>query len=247
MNRRFIALGLALFLASPAMAQVQSKTAHFQGAVDLDATSYTYCVVSTQGGPWTAPQDGRVSIKTSGSSATVTAVTAATNPFEQITVGDILYLRHRNDKADIRYVTAKATNDSVTVNTAIDISSGVPFSWQDVTCGTGVTAGWIPANEWHEINVIWQIDQMNATSIDVIIHGRDETLGPVPTTIYPDPADSASTIECKKGNFTAINTCKLVVTGVWDFIRIGFKINTDDGSDTGADAESITASLRGRR
>lgn len=239
-----------LLWASSVSAQVVTQRAHFQGANDLDATSYTYCIATGNSGPLGTPFDGRVNVKTTGSSTTITAVTVGSGPFDKVTVGDILFLRSQNTTPDIRYVTAKTSADTVTVNSAINIENsgaGRPFGWYDVTCGTSASDGWMPVSQFSLVKVLFRIDQMNATSIDAIIEGRDDTLNPQPTLLYPDPADAASTNECKKGNFTDVNGCAVVVTGIWDAIRIGFKINTDDGSDTGADAESITASINARR
>lgn len=240
--KRFM-LAVLLSLALPAAAGEQV----YVRELDLDATSYTHC--ST-----TSTTAGRGRIVNAGSSTTITTVNSVSG-FGQLRAGDEIFVtipvagvmtRTR------RVISAPSSggHSSIVLTAALDLSgngtSGFAWDFALVSCGTGAEDGWLLSAQALWTDVTWQVDQLNVTGgIDVRVQCRGT--GPTATaavTVYPDPANSASTDECKKGNFTAVNACRLIVTGHWSQCRIGFKIGTnDDGGDTGANAESISAFL----
>lgn len=247
MKRLLIGL-LLLFLPALASAQDMRKAA-FVTDYDLDSASYIYCVTTGRDAdPYGPPRQGQTAIETSGSSTTVTAVTAGTNPFALLAVGDVILVQTAPGTTATRYITAKASADSITVNTAVnlDIDGGYSFTWFQVTCGTAATSGWIDVAPYSIVTVTWQIDQMNAASIDVLAEGEVLGRGSGPVQFFP-PSPTGTGV-CETGNFTAVRTCHIQISDSgFDRVRIGFRVNTDDGGDTGANAEDITAHLSVRK
>lgn len=232
------ALAILLFLLAGSV-EAQRK-GQFIVDYPLDATSYTYCAATNNNGQVSTmtPIPGAAAIKTTGSSAAVTAVTALTSPFANVAANDILAVRRNDGSTDLRRVTVRTDADNVTVASVVDWSDGFGFGYYDVTCGTGAESGWAVVSGAETRLVEWHVKQLVVTGgIDVRVQGRNRSLDSQPITLYPDPANSASTDECKKGNFTAVNSCSLVVTGAYDQLRIGFKIGTSD------DAITITAGV----
>lgn len=240
---KWIRVLLALLIAAPSFAQTTTPKAVFVTAYDLDATDPTYCVTTGQNGnPWAAPRVGPSNIKTSGSSATVTEVTTDSLPFALLGVGDQIFVN-----GNVRYITAKASGASITVNSAVNIENsgaGYPFQWNDVACGTAATDGWIPVNGASVIKVSVQVDQLNVTGgINVTIQCKDNTHDTVPITIYPDPNDSSAE-ESHTMNYTAVQANSYSVPVPWDACRVGLEIGTaDDGGDLTTNAEDITATI----
>lgn len=239
MMRRWFALAL-LLLAPAASAQNESKGQLFYDYDLDDATNYVYGAMRTAGASSgdTLPVYGspilvNTRIKTTGSSTSVTAETAATNPFTDVAVGDVLAVRRADGTTDLRRVTVRTDANNVTVDTAVDWSSGFSFGYYDFTSGTAGTSGWFSVRGSTDTWLRWHVKQLTVTGgISVRVQCRTATLDPQVVTVWPDPTNSASTDECKKGNFTAVTDCALGVTGVWDDCRLGFKVGTSDGSIT---------------
>lgn len=247
MRFRAILAALVALLAIPAHA---ADKATFVTVYELDATDPTYCVTTgTNGDPFGAPIQVTPRIETSGSSTTVSAVTASSAPFARLAVGDQVIASTGVGSAEsIRYITAKASDDSVTVNAAVnwDIDGGVTFKWRKVTCGTTAASGWIDVGG-REVRVFVDVNQLNVTGgINITVEGKLNSADTQVYTIYPDPDDSTSASECKEGNATAARHCVYVVPAGFDAIRVGFEIGTadDGGGDAGANAESVSAHLR---
>jgi hypothetical protein len=241
-----------LLVVTPVFAQTGAQPkAVFVTAYELDATDPTYCVTTGKdGNPWNGAREGKgtggSNIKTSGSSTTVTEVATDSLPFTLLSVGDQIFVN-----GNVRYITAKASGASITVNAAVNIENsgaGYPFQWNKRSCGTTAADGWMSVAGTTEITVKIQVDQVVVTGgVNVTIQCRDNTHDTVPFTIYPDPNDT-STEECHTLNFTAVAACAYIVPGSWDSCRVGVEIGTaDDGDDLTTNAEDITATIHVRR
>lgn len=220
---------------------------------DLDATAVTYFKLSGEGNN-TGTIAGTKPITTSGSSTTVAAVTADDLPFRDLGVGDVLFVQRSADlTTDIRWITAKASGDSVTVNAAVnwEQTGGFAFRWLDFSSGTADTDGWLDYSSCGTGMLTWQLDQMNATSVDVRVEAKVDSLDTKPVVIYPGESS-----DCGAGGTLASGYCQFGTAGItarfflvmgqgehYDAVRVGMKINTDDGGDTGANAEMITITL----
>lgn len=232
---------LALVLLAP-VARAAERT--YVNQYDLDqvsASAYIYCASGeyVQG-------SGRVI--TSGSSTTITTVNS-TSGFGPLRAGDELFFIISGVETR-RVISAVASTSSLTVTAAVDLSAlgagGYMWKYRRVSCGTTASDGWLTtAGAKQPFEVRWQVEQVSVTGgVDVRVECRGSTFTEA-YNVYPDPANSASTNECLKGNFTAAKRCDLLVYGAWSQCRIGLKIATDDtpGGDTGADAENISALL----
>lgn len=245
MRRAVLAL-LFLLLAPAARAADVVLSVPLVAGYDLDSTSLIYCNSVGEGGAvLAAPRLMKEKVKTSGSSTTVTSNTASAGAFTLVAVGDLLWFP-RTEAAQLangaavgawRYVTARASADSITVDTAIDLSSGYGFGWRDVTCGTSATSGEVPVVGFDAINFVGQIDQISVTGgIDYVVECRAE-----------GPAATWATI-IGPTNKTATWAGGNVAYEPWAYCRIGWKIGSaDDGSDTGANAEKVAAYFTGTK
>jgi hypothetical protein len=248
-----------LLLAAPAAAQ-GVKTAQFATRYDLDAAALTYCVVKgTNGDPYGANYTGGPGklIETSGSSTTVTAVTAGTLPFDSLGVGDLIFVQTSTTNTDIRVVAAKASGDSITVDVAVDWSagSGFTFSWRDLVCGTTANDGWIDVSGLSGDKVITlQWDQGDlATGLLWQIECKTQGFNQLANKVYP--GESA---DCGGGALTS-GQCLIAVAdvgtsaarvSVWlpeyeSACRVGILRSGNDTSEAGTNLDQINIAIAG--
>lgn len=244
---------LLLFLPLFASASEQ-RVGTYAYKYDLDSTSVIYCALWGQQG--TAMSfggggiPGLVPILTSGSSTSVAAVTAGTNPFTNVGVGDVIIVR-RETAVDVVYVTARADADNITVDTAVNwqnSGAGRAFSWLDLRCGTAATDGWIDVAGAQDKKFTFEYNQGDST-VDVRLECQDESIAANPVVAYPGETDG-----CGAGGTLASGYCQFASAGVgitnrlsivsyepWSRCRFGIKINGSDTSDAGANLEQISA------
>jgi hypothetical protein len=203
----------------------------------------TYCTLSGQGSdPFAGPYPGRGQIETSGSSTTVTGVNAADDVFTDIGVGDVLFTRTGAGVTSLRVVTAKASVDSITVNTAIDLTGGVNWTYKKLACGTSATDGWIDATG-DTVQLTVQYDAGDLDTLDVSWFCREAAPGSGAIRVYPGPAS-----DCGDGTLSG-TVCTFATTGqglavkipnnVFSACRVGLKY----GSTDGATREEVTATI----
>lgn len=237
--RRALLTLCALLTGAPLFAQAsQQAKAYFVSGYDLDATSYTYCVTTGKlGDPWGPARESKAQVETSGSSTTVTAVVADSLPFADLGVGDVLYFQTAPGTTALRYITAKASGDSITVSSAIDLSagSGFNFTWRDVACGTTAADGWINVSGY-DAKIVTYIENLSvdAGGMDFRWECRDHTDDTNIITVYPETNYAAEDGAGPGGR-------AVVITEPWDQCRVGMKLTDDDNTDTGADIEIIHA------
>ena len=231
--RRLLTLALILV---PALCAAQLPPAsrtdrNIVAKYQLDSASYIYCMT----GP-TNPGPGRV--KTSGSSATVTAVAGLDDPFTNVAVGDELIFG--SGIGTERVVTARASATSITVDSAVnlDTASGFEFTYAHPACGTGVADGWfIPGPGKHTITIVYrQGDLTGGLDFDLETRARS-TIG--------------SAVQILTGNIPAttalVNGTTFVLGETTNSFRVGLRYNTADASDAGANAEQIDIILSTER
>lgn len=227
--KKILAVLAFLLVAAPVWAQNHiQKDAILTYNYDLTSTSYIYCTYTGKNGdPWgdAGGIPSPANVKTTGSSTTVDALTASTNPFAQVAVGDLLIFRYGGTNYQ-RRVTARASADQLTVDTAIDLgTAGVPFEFYRAACGTTASDGWLDVNLFYNLTFVRTITTINATSIDSQVECR-QNLNPTAAVI----------IDTKNATATGAYAVTLYA-GAWDACRLGMKINTDTG------AQSITVSV----
>ena len=227
--------------AQPAVMQAQPSLPVLADH-DLTATSFTYgCYTGQFDSPLGPTRDNaHVKIKTVGSSTTVTSYTTGTNAFDLISVGDLLYVSTSGatpggtddgtrGRMLVLVVTARASADSITVNTAVDLSLGYYFRWRKFTTSTGATSCWIPVKGVTAGNFVVQIDQIQATSIDYQLECK------------ADAPTAGIVIVSGPTNKTAAFAGAITFSDPWAFCRMGFKVNTDTG------VQKITVTLETRK
>lgn len=231
LKRLLLALGLLTLAPIPAFAQnLSGDEVVLYARRDLDSSSFEYCrTVGLNGNASDRNIPGRVLISTSGSSTTVTG----TNAFANVGVGDVLII---NDAGVVekRSVVARASANSITVGSAIDITSA-RFDYRKIKCGTADTDGAFQVSGDHSFTLQIILSQENSASTDYQIECR--VAGPGSSwSIVGGPYNDTTT-------FNDIWSTDLPFTEC----RVGVKVNTDDGSDTGADAEQFTVILHERK
>lgn len=220
MRKTILALALLAALLLPMGSSAQAPT-QAQGFVmwawDLTDTSYTYCALAGyQGNPFGPPLAGSAAIKTTGSSTNITEVTAGTNPFTYLAVGDMLLVRKVPQTEFDRVVIVTRTDAAnVVVNTAVDWSAGYQFYWLDRTCGTAVTNGWFSVGTFTTIEAQTEWSTKNATSLEMQTECAMGVGGPVIAETY---------------SFSAVgNHAHVITAGVYDRCRVGLKLTGDTG------------------
>lgn len=212
MRARLIGALLVLLLLPGIVAAQETKTAHYFAKYDLASGSYITCVTTGQNGdPWAEARPGTGTggnnIKTSGSSTTVTEVTSSSLPFALLAVGDQIFVN-----GTTRWITAKASGASITVNATINIEnggSGYPFTWKQVTCGTAATNGWIDVSQWIYKKLSVHINTLASTSVDVKWECLDNTYDANPVNVYP----GGLTAGVCPGGTVASNACNYTAGG----------------------------------
>lgn len=239
---------ILLGLLAPALAWPQGRIFYrqFVEKYDLDSTTETYCVTGD------SSIVGAQTVSTVGSSTTVTA--DASTPFDPVDVGDVMtFALTSTSGAVVRYVTAKASGSSITVDTAVTLSA-VRFSFREVACGTAATSGWMDVSNYSTKAITFQLDQVNATGgIKMRYECRTAGAEAQPIRVYP-----GETSDCGGGTLTS-NFCVFTTAGIdsrltlvldepWKDCRVAMAIVTaDDGGDTGANAEQISIYFVGNR
>jgi hypothetical protein len=173
-------------------------------------------------------------------------VVAADDVFESLAVGDTILVNGL-----IRYLVAKASSDSVTVDSAInlDIDGGYVWTWKDQNCGTAVTDGWLTVAGYDTILLGVHFVQGDIDTLDVFWECRTAALGAQPQRVYPGVAS-----DCGDGTLSG-TVCSLDTVGqdltyriehnagTFQECRIGMAYGSTDGSEAGANLEQVTATV----
>lgn len=199
---------------------------------NLDSTSAIYCR-HVGGAVVGQPKQSLLPVTTSGSSTTITSV-SSNAAFAVVDVGSILYFTIPQDSASLaasagpttRVVTAKASSNSITVNSAIELpSAGVNFSYTTQECGTAATNGWFGLTGYEAATVQIQVDQISVTGGITYSLVCGLMLGPTTSSIYS--SDVVAT-----ANLTATGTTTIAVSEPYNVCRLGLAIGTNDNLDT---------------
>ncbi len=241
-------LAFLLLLAAPVVAQ-ETRSANFTYLYDLDATAITYCrLEGANGDPFGGGRNGPANIQTTGSSATIDAVTAGTNPFVNVSAKDVIAVRDNAGATSLRVVISKASSDQIVVNSVITLAS-TPFQYYKTVCGTTAESGWIDVGNYVNRSIVFSIVQVAVTGgIDVRVECRDPGIGSPPVQIFPACTTGAcATVQAYTGIAGITSTTKIVVPEPTSSCRVGILINSaDDGGDLTTNTEQITITFAGR-
>lgn len=251
--RRTLALLLTWAVASLPTAPIfaQSNDTLRRNVVlqyDLDSTTGIACAYNT-------PRPIRIPVS-AAASTTLAATTASTSPFALASVGDAVEF----NTGDIntggarvrRWITAKASDDSVTIDASTTVTAKTFFLYIR-TCGTGATSGFIPVTSRATATLGIAIEQMNVASggIAFKIEGYLNDDPDHRNLVNLWPGESSAAADCGAGTFasgfcvyTAAAVLPIFTTTPFvqvSFIRVWMKLSgADDGVDTGAAAEKVT-------
>ncbi len=250
MKKTLAALVALLLLAGEARGAIQdASTLPLVVNYDLDSDTMTYCksvgVGNNADFVW---RDQLQPVTTSGSSsATLAAVTASANgPYDNLAVGSLLRFNIASGDGPsfggaptYRYLTAKASDDSATIDTAVLVgATGVPFQYLNRSCGTTASSGWFSVSGWTAGTALLEISQIVTTS------GIDYTL----ECKHAYPWATAVTVLTNSAAVTAAGTVPLVWSEPYDYCRVGIKLDsTDDGDDLTTNTEQIFITVVGRK
>jgi hypothetical protein len=191
---------------------------------------YLYC--STDEGR------GTFNALTASSSTTVTGA-ASQAPFAKLGVGDELSFNVAGSFLR-RVITAKASDSSVTVDSAINLSgnstTGYPFTYKDLTCGNSDTDGWV------------NTDGISNKIMTILVNALSATGGLDYSAECRGLGDASTPVKLFAGNTTQAIVVGVPSTTLAPFvipehcasIRVGFKYGTTDTSGT----DSVSAFLR---
>jgi hypothetical protein len=220
---------------------------------DLDATSYTYCrTLGVNGDVFGAWKQGPSKVVTSGSSTTVTSVTAGgSGAFNGVAAGDEIRIISSTGTITSRVVTARASADSITIDAAVDLTTpaaGTQFWYRTLECGTETISGWFSTSPYQDLKITWEMNQVSLTSgyIDFRVECRDFGVDNQPVQVWGVGASGYPAA----GFVTAgilLGRKAIYIPESWYECRVGsIIVGTDDGADTGANAEKITIKVSGR-
>jgi hypothetical protein len=166
----------------------------------------------------------------------VTATTAATLPFAELAVGDILVVAKPDGTTDVRAIVAKADGDNVTVDTAVNWTSTV-FSWLKAVVGATTASGWIDVAGADQVTIAIKWEQGDlATTLDYVIEAKDPAMLGTPIQV-----DSGTIALAAVG--TTTGRVVEVQTAGYLSLRVGLKRTGADTSDAGAASEIVDVSL----
>jgi hypothetical protein len=227
---------VVLLVLLPSLVYAQNQNvASFAIRYDVDSGTATYCrMEGANGSPWGAPNQAIGRIKTTGLTTTVDEETAAQAPFTGLAAGDVLLI----NAGLVQYVRSIVTYTSasqVVVDEALNIA-GASFSWYKLSCGTGITAGWIDVAPGTDKTLTVQYNAGNLTGgLDVLWQCKAAGPDAQPIQVYP-----ASGVMNLPTAGAAIGT-GLVIYEQWSSCRVGLAFHTADPADV--TPEMVTAHI----
>lgn len=177
---------------------------------------------------------GDVPIKTTGSSATIDAVTASSAPFKYLGVNDIIIVQVDNT-FETRTILTKPSNDQVTVDAAVDWENGGAgrhFRWRNTEFASApnTTAGLVNVSGWKDIVVYATQETYNfATNVTVTVEGI--VAGSTTPVTLEDPQGNAAVI-----TFTGTGSNSVPIGTNVDSLRVAL---VGSGADSGTNYVTV--------
>lgn len=242
-------LVLLYFAAAPLLWGAEDVTALFTYKYDVDSNAVAYCrLVGQQNSPFGGSISGAGRIKTAGSSVTITSVTALTNAFAGVDIGDLISVQTSPGSTVLRTVVTNADDDTVTVDTAVDLgTTGVAYRYWMSECGTGATSGWIDLSQYPSRSITIQYDQGDLTQLDIRVECKANYPGAEPVQVFP--VCTVGACNTYQAYTTAGITSRTAtqISAPFGSCRVGFKWTTADTSDAGANVEWLTIGVQAQK
>lgn len=225
---RKLLLYLVVLALAGSVEATQCKTANFFLDYDLDSTSLLYGVVQGANSPFGGTIPGGQRIKTSGSSLTVTSLTAGDNAFAELSVGDSIFIRDPDTQlVSKRNIVTKTDADTVTVDSVITLTSAA-FSWLKST--TSADLGWLDISGWSGRTITVQYDQGDLGRLDARIECRGSYVGSQPVQIFPSCTTGACNTYQAYTTAGIASSTSVVIPDPFGACRVGVKYATSDGT-----------------
>jgi hypothetical protein len=236
-------LAALLLMAVPALAQDgQHKAANFNYKYDVASATTTYCTMSGVGGdPFATSISGPGQVSTAGSVVTVDG-TVGQDAFRNVEIGDLFSVRLSNGNTENRVVVTNADDDTITVDTAIDLPGNV-WTYKTSTCGTTAADGWISVAGYSIVQLGFQYDAGDVTAASMTMECRSGALEAAPVRVYPGVGS-----DCGDGTLNGA-VCEFTVVGsviafkiannAFSACRVGVAWVTADGGTR----DELTATL----
>ena len=238
-GRLLVLAFLSLLCASPVFAQEGvHKSANFSYKYDVASTTLTYCkTAGLNGDPYGTAYKGPGTVETSADVVTITTVDAS-GAFALVSVGDIIYVNGLT-----RVIITNADDDTITVDTSLDLTAGYIWSYKNMSCGTGITDGWISTAGYSTVQLGLQYDAGDLTILSATWECIGGATGASRQRIYPGVASDCGdgTLNGAVCEFTTVGdalTYKLT-DNVFSACRIGVAYVTADG----ATVDEVTATI----
>lgn len=216
---------------------------------DADSTTLTFCaMIGANGSPFGGPVSGAGRILTSGSSTTVVSETASSGALAPVDARDAIFVRRTPTATDISILTAKASNDSVTVDAAVNWT-GWSYTYLKTTCGTTSADGWFDTANSTRTMMTIQYLQGDLDALAWQFQCIQAAPGSQPEVVYPSEGDGCGNSGTQSGGFCEFATAAATTSftweefGSWSRCRIAFKVKTTDTSDAGANLEQVSGAV----
>ena len=253
--RWITALVAAMLFAVPGY--TADKQANFAFGFDVASLTLTYCVTTGKNGdPYDndgfkfSASDFDISI----AAGTVTD-TGANGSFAAVAIGDTFILNSRDGDTSNTpvvpqvdtWITAKASDDSITVADTVATATYRAYSYKKLACGTGAENGWISVTAFDKLSVQLSVyyEAGDLGGLDVVWECRESARGALAVQVYPGPSSDCGfgTLNTNVCTFATPGDAFTRQIGVPQFAecRIGLAFRT---SDAGV-REDVHATLSG--
>jgi hypothetical protein len=240
---------LAFAITVPAGAQTVASNPHdtypLASWYDLDSAAFVYCVTTGINdevlGQWRrhSPAMGIVTDAVAAS----TTVTG-TNIYNGVVAGDELLFVNRGGAGSAtlpsqfrRVLITKTNVSSGVIQAAVTLNANSTMVWRRRTCAT--SGGWVPISGFNTTTFQIGAEQANTTTgIVWQVECRQNSAENEPV-IVSGPTTEAAVFS---------KAYSVALADTYDECRLGIKLaSTDDGGDTGVDAERVNISVSVRR
>lgn len=182
----------------------------------------------------------RKEVTTSGSASTTLTSLDTDAPFQNVGVGDILFIQ-QGDRYLQRRVTARASANSITLNASVNIADAdlATFNYKKQFVLADPQDGWIPVEGWDALVFIFDVD-VTANTGGVISNVECATLGPTYEPLVQ--VDTATVASAAVG--TDVSAIDLRLAPAYTHCRIGLEYVTTDDADAAADDINLSVGFR---
>lgn len=247
MKKALAVLALLLLASSGYAADAVKAAAAIN--IDVDSATVTFCRhVGQKGDPFGGSIAGPGRVETDGSDTQIESAGQGSE-FEELAVGDVMEFTLNGAKA-LRTITSKADNNTVVVDSAIELSAdltgdGVSWRFWRRQCGTGATDGWFDIAGGKALLGVWYF-QGDLDELLVRWECRSAAPGAIPTLVFPGPSSdcgitgdaAANPGYCTLANGGINETVTVQVEG-FSACRVGLAYGSTDTSDAGAALEQV--------